>query len=127
MFSPMAVAAYTPMFAATVIQYSVPAPVNGSASAHSSSTPMLNRRWRSDSAATHDDSPDACSAAIPAAAAARNDRNTAPAYTLAAPPCPPLVSSADTSISSRTNTPSSTSRSHHGLNRHRHPGAAASP
>jgi hypothetical protein len=57
MFRPIAVAAYTPMLAATVIQYSVPAWVNGNSSAHSSSAPMLNRRWRSDSAATHVSSP----------------------------------------------------------------------
>ena len=78
MLSPIAVAAYTPMLAATVIQYSVPAWVSGSSSAQASSTTTLNTRCRSDSAATQPSRPEACSAPSRPPTAPRKDTNTAP-------------------------------------------------
>ena len=106
------------MFAATVIQYSLPAAVSGSASAITSMTTTLNTRCRSETVATQVIRPEACRAAKAPPSAARKDRKTAPEYGFAAPPVPPLVSVAATTNSSSTYTTTSTTRSTHGPNRH---------
>ena len=115
------------MFAATVIQYSLPAAVSGSASAITSRTTTLNTRCRSATVATQVIRPEACRAAKAPPSAARKDRKTAPEYGFAAPPVPPLVSVAATTNSISTYTTTSTTRSTHGPNRHVQTGRGSIP
>src|SRR5690242_18794188 len=115
------------MFAATVIQYSVPAEVSGSASATTSSVNALKTWCRSATVPTQVIRPEACRAAKTPPSAARKDRKTAPAYGFAAPPVPPLVSVAATTNNSSTYTTTSMARSTHGPNRHVQTGRASTP
>ena len=96
-----------PMFAATVIQYSLPASVNGSSSAHAASRITLNTRCCSDSTESQRTKPTPLSAPSMPPANPRNDRKIAPAYGMGAP-TPPVVSIAATANSTAANDTSST-------------------